>query len=144
MVFYRKDHLRALGWTEDEINDLARKVEEKEFLLADLQALAKGNAGRWFSGLSHRSPANFWSRLFSSLWLPLGGDYYDPETNKLVIDKAALEATLQFFADNVKDGLTPSGHDHLAVAGSPPSHCRRRYCRHADHWWNVVLGRVAA
>jgi inositol-phosphate transport system substrate-binding protein len=108
MVFYRKDHLRALGWTEDEINDLARKVEEKEFLLADLQALAKEMqaAGLVDYPIVHRPTSG---PDFFQFVVAYGGDYYDPETNKLVIDKAALEATLQFFADNVKDGLTPSG-----------------------------------
>src|SRR5690625_2399385 len=41
MVYYRKDHLRALGWTEEEIDDLPRRVRDKEFLLDDLIELGR-------------------------------------------------------------------------------------------------------
>ena len=108
MVFYRKDHLKALGWTDEEVADLARKVEEKEFLLSDLQDLAKQmrDAGLVDYPIIHRPTSG---PDFFQFVVAYGGEYYDPETNKLVIDREALEATLQFFADNVKEGLTPSG-----------------------------------
>ncbi len=108
MVFYRKDHLRSLGWTEEDIADLPRKVEEREFLLSDLQDLAQEmvDAGLVDYGMVHRPTQG---PDFFQILVAYGGDYYDPDTDKLVIDKEALELTLQFFADNVKRGLTPAG-----------------------------------
>jgi len=118
MVFYRKDHLRALGWTEEEIADLPRKVEEKEFLLADLVELAKQmrDAGLVEYPIVHRPTSG---PDFFQFVVAYGGEYYDPATNKLVIDRAALEDTLAFFANNVKEGLTPDG---MTTWPWPPVH----------------------
>lgn len=126
MVFYRKDHLQALGWTEEEIADLARRVEEKEFLLSDLVALAREmrDAGLVDYPIVHRPTSG---PDFFQFVVAFGGDYYDAEADKLVIDRAALEATLKFFADNANEGLTPDGmttwpwpavHRAIAIEGT--------------------------
>ncbi len=109
MVFYRKDHLRALGWSEEEIASLPERVAAKDFLLADLQELAKQmqEAGLVDYGLIHRPTEG---PDFFQFVVAYGGEYYDPDSGKLIVDRAALEKTLQFFAANVHEHkITPSG-----------------------------------
>lgn len=109
MVYYRKDHLRALGWSEEDIASLPQRVANKEFLLTDLQELAQAmqEAGLVDYGLLHRPTEG---PDFFQFVVAFGGEYYDSASGKLIVDRAALRQTLEFFADNVhKYKITPSG-----------------------------------
>lgn len=126
MIFYRKDHLAALGWSPEEIADLPRRIREKEFLLDDLLAVAKQmqEAGLVEWGVLHRPTAG---PDFFQFIVAYGGEYYDPETGKLVLDRRAVLETLRLFARLAAEGLTPRGmtswpwpsvHRAFAVEGS--------------------------
>lgn len=95
MVYYRKDHLRALGWSEEEIASLPQRVANKEFLLTDLQELAQAmqEAGLVDYGLLHRPTEG---PDFFQFVVAFGGEYYDSASGKLIVDRAALRQTLEF------------------------------------------------
>ncbi|MCD6320869.1 extracellular solute-binding protein [Candidatus Bipolaricaulota bacterium] len=106
-VYFRKDILRKLGWSEDEINALPEKVKKGEFTLDDMIALAKEavDKGLVEYGIYHRpSPGGY----FAMIYLDYGGTLQDPETGKLVLDKAAMLKTLQFHYKLVQEGVTPA------------------------------------
>lgn len=96
MVWYRKDHLRALGWTEDEIEALPKRVASKEILLDDLARIAKEmqDKGLVEYGIIHRPTAG---PDFFQFVVAYGGEYYDPATGKLVLDRGAVLETLRYF-----------------------------------------------
>jgi len=109
MVFYRKDHLKALGWSDDDIADLPRRVRDKEFMLQDLIALGKEMeaAGLVEYPIIHRPTAG---PDFFQFIVAFGGEYVDAETGKLVLDRNAVLQTLQFFHTLTQgEGLTPAG-----------------------------------
>lgn len=109
MVFYRKDYLRALGWSDEDIADLPRRVRDKEFTLSDLMALGQQmkDAGLVEWPILHRPTAG---PDFFQLIVAFGGEYADPATGKLVLDRQAVLKTLNFFKALTQDqGLTPPG-----------------------------------
>ena len=129
MVFFRKDHLAALGWTPEEIEDLPRRVRDKEFLLDDLIDVAKQmqDAGLVEWGVIHRPTAG---PDFFQFIVAYGGEYYDPATGKLVLDRDAMLETLRFFHRLTREGLTPEGmttwawpsvHQAIAIDGTAGS-----------------------
>lgn len=126
MVYYRKDHLRALGWSEEDIEDLPRRIRDKEFLLGDLVDVARQmqEAGLVEWGVLHRPTAG---PDFFQFVVAFGGEYFDPETGKLVLDREAVLDTLKFFYGLAEEGLTPRGmtswpwpsvHRAIAVEGT--------------------------
>ena len=126
MVFFRKDHLAALGWTPEEIEDLPRRVRDKEFLLDDLIDVAKQmqDAGLVEWGVIHRPTAG---PDFFQFIVAYGGEYYDPATGKLGLDRDAMLETLRFFHRLTREGLTPEGmttwawpsvHQAIAIDGT--------------------------
>ncbi len=105
-VYFRKDVLRKLGWSEDEIDALPERVKNGEFTLDDMIALAKQakDAGLVEWGVYHRpSPGGY----FHMITMDFGGQLQDPETGKLVLDREATLKNLQFHARLVQEGLTP-------------------------------------
>ncbi|MCL0048919.1 extracellular solute-binding protein [Dehalococcoidia bacterium] len=126
MVWYRKDHLRALGWTEEEINDLPRRVAEREFLLDDLLQTARElkRAGLVEYPIIHRPTAG---PDFLQYVVAHGGEYFDQATGKLVIDRGPFLEMFRFFDRAVREQLLPSGmsawawpavHTAIAVEGT--------------------------
>ncbi|MCD6084570.1 MAG: extracellular solute-binding protein [Desulfurococcales archaeon] len=94
-LYFRKDVLRALGWTEDEINTLPEKIRKSEVTLLDLievarEAMDKGLV-KW--GFYHRP--NFGGTPFIIFYYQYGGIMQDPETGKLVLVKSAMLKMLQ-------------------------------------------------
>ena len=106
-VYFRKDALRELGWSEEEIEALPQKVLNGEFTLDDMIAVAKEAVEKglveW--GIYHRpSPGGY----FHMITMAYGGILQDLETGKLVLDKAATLKNLEFHARLVKEGVTPA------------------------------------
>ena len=106
-VFFRKDVLRELGWSEEEIDALPQRVLNGEFTLDDMIAVAKEAVERglveW--GIYHRpSPGGY----FHMITMAYGGILQDPETGKLVLDRAATLRNLEFHARLVQEGVTPA------------------------------------
>ena len=58
MVFYRKDHLAALGWSDEEIADLPRRIRDKEFMLERSGGAGPADAGRRPGRMARHSPAD--------------------------------------------------------------------------------------
>lgn len=105
-VYFRKDVLRQLGWSNAEIEALPERVRAGEFTLDDMIALAKQakEAGLVEWGVFHRpTPGGY----FHMMTMAFGGQLQDPETGKLVLDREAMLKNLQFHARLVQEGLTP-------------------------------------
>ncbi len=94
-LYFRKDVLRKLGWSEEKINELPKLIEEGKITLKDLievakEAMAKGLV-EW--GFYHRP--NWGGTPFLILYYQYGGIAQDPETGKMVIVKSAALKTLK-------------------------------------------------
>lgn len=109
MVWWRIDHLRALGWTEEEIVALPQRIAAGEVLLDDLTAIAlqMQEAGLVEHGIIHRPTAGpDWFQFI----VAFGGEYFDPATGKLVLEKApTLEMLEYIYRLTHVYGVTPAG-----------------------------------
>ncbi|OYT61006.1 MAG: ABC transporter substrate-binding protein [Desulfurococcales archaeon ex4484_217_1] len=94
-LYFRKDVLRQLGWSEEEIEALPEKIENGEVTLLDLIEVAKEamDKGLVQWGFYHRP--NFGGTPFVILYYQYGGILQDPETGKLVLDKSAMLKMLE-------------------------------------------------
>ena len=103
-IYFRKDILRKLGWTEEEINALPEKVKKGEFTLDDLLAVAKEakDKGLVEWGLVHRASKG-WDYI--QFYLAYGGRLWDPSSGKMVFTKHAWLKWAQFFEKAVKEGV---------------------------------------
>jgi inositol-phosphate transport system substrate-binding protein len=99
-MYFRKDVLRQLGWTEDQINALPQKIQSGEFTLDDLLQLAKEavDAGLVDRGILHRVKEGY---DYFQFYLAYGGKLWNPETGKMVFSQEAWQKTLQWFYDAV-------------------------------------------
>lgn len=105
-VFYNKDILKKLGWSDQQIKDLPNKVKSGQFTLQDMtnvaqQAVKKGDSQY---GILHR-PVN--GPDFQEMAYDFGGKIYDSKTGKLILDKAAVLKQLNYFSSLTKKKLTP-------------------------------------
>ncbi|KYH36555.1 MAG: sugar ABC transporter substrate-binding protein [Candidatus Bathyarchaeota archaeon B24] len=96
VFYFRKDVLRQLGWSEEEIEALPDKIAKGEVTWYDLaevgkEAVAKGLV-QW--GFFHRPN---WGTSLEIPYYLAGGDFYDVETGKLVLDKSALKDMFTLF-----------------------------------------------
>ncbi|MCD6369610.1 MAG: extracellular solute-binding protein [Thermoproteales archaeon] len=96
VFYFRKDVLRKLGWSEDEINALPSKIMSGEITWDDLAAIAKEamDKGLVEWGFYHRPN---WGTSLEIPYYLAGGEFYDLETGKLVIDKSALKDMYTLF-----------------------------------------------
>ena len=103
-VYFRKDVLRKLGWSEAEIEALPEKVRKGEFTLEDLLKVAKEAKERglveW--GLLHRATKG-WDYI--QFYLAYGGRLWDPDKGKMVFTKSAWRKWCKFFERAVKEGV---------------------------------------
>jgi len=106
-LYFRKDVLRKLGWSEEEINALPEKIRRGEVTLLDLMKVAKEakEKGLVEWGFYHRP--NWGGTPFLILYYQYGGIAQDPETGKLVIVKSAALKTLQLLYKMAREGLLP-------------------------------------
>lgn len=105
-VFYNKDALKELGWSEDEINSLPERVKNGEFTLEDMTQLAEEAVEKGVTeyGIIHRPVEG---PDFHYMAYNFGGTIYDAEENKIVLDKEATEKQLSYFAEVADKGLIP-------------------------------------
>lgn len=101
-IYFRTDYLEQIGWSQEEIGNLPKKIENGEFTLDDLLKVAKevqdnGIVEKGF-GFYHRprSGGDFYMFYFA-----FGGEMQDPNNGKLILDKEALLKEYQFFYDSV-------------------------------------------
>ncbi len=89
-LYFRKDVLKKLGWSDEEIEALPEKIRKGEVTLEDLIKIAKEAKAKglveW--GFYHRP--NFGGTPFIILYYQYGGILQDPATGKLVLVKSAM------------------------------------------------------
>lgn len=106
--YFNKAHLRELGWSEAEIDDLPQRIEDGEFTWQDVievsqEAIEAGviepEYGYW-----HR-PVN--GPDFFHTYFAFGGQLQDPETGQLVFTQEAALGMLTLYRDMVEAGVMP-------------------------------------
>lgn len=108
--FFWIPHMKAIGYSDADIQALPAKVESGEYTLANVLEDAKKmqDAGAVQPGYGfYPRPANgpdYWQ-----FYKSFGGEMED-ESGKLVFDKAAMQKFYQFFVDAVAAGVTRKNH----------------------------------
>lgn len=108
-LYFRKDILRKLGWSEEDIAALPGKIEKGEFTLDDMTNLAREAVSRGLAkaGIYHR-PNN--GAFFPAMVYNFGGKLFDEDSNKLVFDRKAIKDTLNYFYKLAQvDKVLPTG-----------------------------------
>lgn len=105
-VFYNKDVLRKLGWSEEEINSLPEKVKNGEFTLEDMTKVAEEAVTKGLVpyGIIHRPVEG---PDFHVMVYNFGGTLYDPKENKIVLDKTAVKKQLDYYDEIAQKKLIP-------------------------------------
>jgi inositol-phosphate transport system substrate-binding protein len=108
-MYYRKDLLAELGWSEDEIESLPDRVQSGEWTMQDLAATAQQavEAGVVDEGMGwyHRPTKGHDHYMF---YYANGGRMQDAESGKLVITRDALQKHFQLHYDAVNTwNITP-------------------------------------
>lgn len=109
--FFWRDHLRTIGYSDAEIDALPARVESGDYTLQNVLEDAKKavdmglvEEGKGFSPRVSNGPD------YAQFYQSFGGDLFDPETGKLVLDRAAMTDFYQFFVDAVDAGVTSRTH----------------------------------
>ena len=95
-LYFRKDILRKMGWTEEQINELPKKIERGEITLQDLLEIAKEakDKGLIERGILHRVKEGY---DYFQFYLAYGGRLWDPDQGKMVFTESAWRKTLEWF-----------------------------------------------
>ena len=119
--FFWKPHMKAIGYSDADIEALPAKVESGEYSLKNVLEDAKKmqdaglvQAGYGFYPRTNNGP-DYWQ-----FYTSFGGVM--EEEGKLVFDKAAMARTYQYFVDLVAAGVTKK--NHIGMPG--------------DQWWAEV------
>lgn len=99
-LYFNKALLKELGWSANKIAALPGKIEEGEFTLYDMLAVAKEAVDKGVV----KEGNGFWTRPkqghdFTAFYYAFGGETIDTATGKLVFDEAAGLKYYQFFYD---------------------------------------------
>lgn len=107
-VWINKQHLKKLGWTEEQIDALPQQVVDGQFTESDLQQLAKQAVDQGITewGIIHRPVFGPEFDLMLMIHDGAGENLY--RDGKVVLDQSALTDTLDFLKANVDMGLTPA------------------------------------
>ncbi|MGP7817379.1 sugar ABC transporter substrate-binding protein [Niallia sp. 01092] len=105
-VFYNKDILKELGWSEEQINKLPEMVKKGEFTLEDMTKTAEEaeKKGLVENGIGHR-PVD--GPDFQYIAYNFGGKVYDEKDNKIVFDKEAVSKQLNYYDELAQKKLLP-------------------------------------
>ncbi|HVZ14642.1 MAG TPA: extracellular solute-binding protein [Bauldia sp.] len=106
MFFYNKDMLRKIGKDEAFINGLPAMVDSGQFTMDDMTALAKEvvDKGAAKYGIVHRPNSGpDYLMTFSAF-----GVKFINADGKLLLTKKEMKDALTWFANNVKEGVTPA------------------------------------
>jgi inositol-phosphate transport system substrate-binding protein len=109
--FFWKDTMKKIGYSDADLEALPAKVQAGEYTLQDMLADARKATEMglvepgygWYPRVSNGPD-------FAQFYQSFGGRLQDPETGKLVLDRAAMTAFYQFFADAVAAGVTRKTH----------------------------------
>lgn len=112
VIYYNRNALTAIGWTQEQVEALPQQIASGEFSMEDFTALCqevveKGGAKY---GLVHRPGAG---NDFFDLLNALGGRYYNEE-GKLVFDEAGITRMFQYLYDNAQTTkITPENLNQM-------------------------------
>lgn len=109
--FFWREHLTAMGWSEEDIRSLPARVAEGEYTLQDVLADATKAVEM---GLVEEG-MGFYPRVsngpdYAQFYQSFGGDLIDADTGKLLLDRQAMTDFYQFFVDAVAAGVTRQNH----------------------------------
>ncbi|MBA3516221.1 MAG: extracellular solute-binding protein [Rhizobiales bacterium] len=108
--FFWTPHMKAIGYSDADIEALPAKIQAGEYTLANVLEDAKKmqDSGAVQPGYGfYPRPANgpdYWQ-----FYKSFGGEMQDA-SGKLVLDKAAMQRFYQFFVDAVEAGVTRKNH----------------------------------
>ena len=110
-MFFSKTKLKELGWSDAEIEALPDKIKNREFTLDDLIATAKEAIDKGVV----KPGFGYWHRPrkggdYIQYYFQYGGRLYDPDQDKLVVDKDALIKWYAFQRRLVEEGITPENY----------------------------------
>ena len=95
-------HLRAIGWTSEQIQSLPERIAQGEYSLQNLLRDARKmqdagvvKPGNGFYPRPHKTP-DFWQ-----FYKSFGGNIFDARRGRLLLDAEALREFYQFFHDAV-------------------------------------------
>ncbi|ASJ73392.1 ABC transporter substrate-binding protein [Granulosicoccus antarcticus] len=109
--FFWKETMRGIGYSDDDIAALPDRVASGEYTLTNVfedakKAVDMGLVEKGYGFYPRPSNGPDWGQFYQSF----GGVLQDPETNKLVLDKSAMQDFYQFFVDAVEAGITRKNH----------------------------------
>jgi len=109
--FFWIETLEALGYSEDQIDAIPEMVASGEYTMRDMladatRAVEMGLVEEGYGFYPRVSNGPDWAQFYQSF----GGEMIDPETGRLVLDRAAMTEMYQFFADAVAAGVTRQNH----------------------------------
>ncbi len=109
--FFWKDTMKKLGYSDADLDALPTKIAAREYTLQDMLADAKKATEMGLVEPGY----GFYPRVsngpdYAQFYQSFGGVLEDPETGKMVLDKAAMTAFYQFFVDAVATGVTRKNH----------------------------------
>lgn len=106
VVYFNKQVLRKMGWSEEEINQLPEQALSGEFTIDDMTELAAEaknqgfvKNGYEFDGGSNDNPMNFYN---------FGSELYDWGKNTFILDKEKMTDTFEWLKENVNKGVIPT------------------------------------
>ena len=104
--YFWRDHMKAIGYSDADLEGLAARVQAGDYTLANVLTDAKAmqDAGVVEEGFG------FWPRPtkggdYWQFYMSFGGEMEDGE-GRLLLDKAAMTQFYQFFVDAVELGVT--------------------------------------
>ena len=113
MFFYNKDMLRKIGKDEAFIEGLPEAVDKGEFTMTDLSNLAKEvvDQGAAEFGMLHRPNAG---PDYLMVFAAFGVRYLDEESGQLLLPKAEMQAALEWYDWNARNGVTPENNTAMS------------------------------
>ena len=112
VIYYNKNALSAIGWSEEQVEALPQQIASGEFTLEDFTALCQEvvEKGGATYGLVHRPGAG---NDFYDLLNALGGRYYNEE-GKLVFDEEGITRMFRYLYDNARTTkITPENLNQM-------------------------------
>jgi inositol-phosphate transport system substrate-binding protein len=109
--FFWKETMKKIGYSDADLEAMPAKVQSGEYTLRNMLDDAKKATEMGLVEPGY----GFYPRVsngpdFAQFYQSFGGVLQDPESGKLVLDRAAMTAFYQFFADAVTAGVTRKTH----------------------------------
>lgn len=109
--FFWKDHMRAIGYADEQIDGMQDAVRNGEYTLQNVledakKAVEMGLVEEGYGFYPRVSNGPDYAQFYQSF----GGTLFDADSGKLVLDTEAMTEFYQFFVDAVEAGVTKRNH----------------------------------